>query len=56
MEGCKRGSHTIWDCKYHVVWTTKYRFPVHGGDVGDRCRELIRETELCGNLGDDGVR
>src|SRR6202521_5449255 len=44
MEGCKRGSHTVWDCKYHVVWTTKYRFPVLGGDVGDRCRELIRET------------
>ena len=44
MEGYKRGSHTVWDCKYHVVWTTKYRFPVLGGDVGDRCRELIRET------------
>jgi hypothetical protein len=44
MEGYKRGSHTVWDCKYHVVWTTKYRFPVLGGDVGARCRELIRET------------
>src|SRR5580693_3875916 len=44
MEGYKRGSHTVWDCKYHVVWTTKYRFAVLGGDVGDRCRELIRET------------
>jgi putative transposase len=39
MEGYKRGSHTVWDCKYHVVWTTKYRFAVPGGDVGDRCRE-----------------
>src|ERR1700677_2634640 len=44
MEGYKRGSHTVWDCKDHVVWTTKYRFAVLGGDVGDRCRELIRET------------
>ena len=44
MEGYKRGSHTVWDCKYHVVWTTKYRFAVLGGDVGDRCRELLRET------------
>ena len=36
----KRGSHTVWDCKYHLVWVTKYRYPVLGGDVGERCREL----------------
>src|SRR6185437_3009410 len=44
METYKRGSHTVWDCKYHVVWVTKYRHPVLGGDVGQRCRELLRET------------
>ena len=44
MESYKRGSHTVWDCKYHIVWTTKYRYQVLGGDVGLRCRELIRET------------
>jgi REP element-mobilizing transposase RayT len=44
MEAYKRGSHTVWDCKYHVVWVTKYRHPVLGGDVGQRCRELLRET------------
>jgi putative transposase len=44
MEAYKRGSHTVWDCKYHVVRVTKYRFPVLGGDVGQRCRELLRET------------
>jgi len=27
-----------------VVWVTKYRHPVLGGDVGQRCRELLRET------------
>ncbi len=43
MEDYKRGSHTVWDCKYHVVWTTKYRYEVLGGDVGQRCRELLRE-------------
>jgi putative transposase len=43
MEAYKRGSHTVWDCKYHVVWVTKYRYPVLGGDVGMRCRELLRE-------------
>ena len=43
MEDCKRGSHTVWDCKYHLVWTTKYRYTVLGGDVGYRCRELLGE-------------
>ena len=43
MESYKRGSHTVWDCKYHLVWVTKYatRSLV---DVGQRCRELLRET------------
>ena len=43
MEDYKRGSHTVWDCKYHLVWTTKYRYQVLAGDVGQRCRELLRE-------------
>jgi putative transposase len=43
MEEYKRGSHTVWDCKYHLVWTTKYRYEVLVGDVGQRCRELLRE-------------
>ena len=43
MQDAKRGSHTIWDCKYHLVWITKYRHPVLGGDVGLRARELLRE-------------
>jgi putative transposase len=43
MEAYKSGSHTVWDCKYHLVWTTKYRYQVLGGDVGFRCRKLLRE-------------
>jgi putative transposase len=43
----KRGSHTVWDCKYHLVWITKYRYPVlvgnEPGAVGHRSRELLRE-------------
>jgi putative transposase len=46
MEAYKRGSHTVWDCKYHLVWVTKYRHAVLGGDVGFRCRELLRETAI----------
>ena len=43
-ESYKRGSHTVWDCKGHLVWVTKYRYEVLGGDVGNRCRELLHET------------
>src|SRR5947207_8941174 len=43
METAKSGSHSIWDCKYHIVWVTKYRYPVLVGDVGQRARELLRE-------------
>ena len=43
MQDYRKGSHTVWDCKYHIVWTTKYRYKVLGGDVGDRCRDLIRQ-------------
>ena len=43
MESYKSGSHTVWDCKYDLVWVTKYRYPVLGGDIGQRCRELLRQ-------------
>jgi putative transposase len=46
MQEYKSGSHTVWDCKYHLVWTTKYRHSVLGGDVGERCRELLREIAM----------
>jgi len=39
MEAYKRDSHTVWDCEYHPIWVTKYRYAVLGGDVGTRCRE-----------------
>lgn len=43
MQDYKRGAHSVWDLKYHLVCTTKYRYQVLGGDVGHRCRELLRE-------------
>jgi putative transposase len=46
MQDYRRGSHTVWDCKYHLVWTTKYRYQVLGGDIGHRCRELLREIAM----------
>lgn len=43
MQNYRKTSHTTYDCKYHIVWITKYRKKVLGGEVGKRIRELIRE-------------
>lgn len=43
MAEYRRGSHTIYDIKYHIVWITKYRHKILRGDVALRARELIRE-------------
>jgi putative transposase len=48
MKGYRKGSHCVYDQKYHVVWLTKYRKPVLGGEVGRRVRELIRL--ICASL------
>ena len=36
-------SHTMWDCKYHVVWITRYRYKILRGRVAERARDLIRQ-------------
>jgi len=43
VKNFKKGSHTVWDCKDHVVWITKCRYPILVRDVGQRARELLRE-------------
>lgn len=42
MENYRKTAHTLYDCKYHIVWITKYRKKVLGGVVGERVRELLR--------------
>ena len=44
MADYRRGSHTVHDVKYHLVWVTKYRYPVLQGDVGSSVRNLIRRV------------
>ena len=39
----RKGSHSIYSLKVHIVWITKYRKPVLFGDVAVRLRDLIRE-------------
>ena len=38
------GSHTVFKIEYHFVWVTKYRYKGLVGDVGQRVRELVRQT------------
>ena len=43
MKLYRKGPHTIFDLKYHLVWTTKYKKPILEGRLGRRIRDLIRE-------------
>ena len=33
MDEYNKGSHTIYDIKYHIIWVTKYRYHVLNGNV-----------------------
>ncbi len=39
--GLRSWSHTIWRATVHMVWVTKYRYPVLKWEVQKRVRELI---------------
>lgn len=43
MQNYRKTSHTTYDCKYHIVWITKYRKKVMSGVVSERVRELVRQ-------------
>ena len=43
MRQLRRAAHTVYSLHYHFVFTTKYRKPVLGGEVGHSLRDLIRE-------------
>ena len=45
MSEYRRGSHTITRFTAHLVWVTKYRYPVLRGDIQRRCRKLI--IQIC---------
>ena len=33
----------MYECKYHIVWLPKYRYPILTGTVALRVRELVRQ-------------
>lgn len=39
----RRGSHCVYDTRYHVVWAPKYRKWVLQGAIRERVRELFCE-------------
>jgi putative transposase len=46
MDGFQNLSHTVWDCKYHLVWIPKYRKKVLFGDLRKHLGGIIRELAL----------
>ena len=61
-ERYRRGAHTVTELKYHLVWKTKYSYPVLRGEVGLRLREVLRMvcaeqgmTVVQGNIRPDHV-
>jgi putative transposase len=62
MTDYRKGAHTVYDIKYHLVWVTKYRYKVLRGEIGIRARELIRQICVAkeiviikGHIGPDHV-
>ena len=43
MKEQRRSGHTVSILMVHLVWVTKYRYPVLRGDVQKRCRKLIMQ-------------
>lgn len=39
----RKGSHVIYECRYHICWLSKYRYPILTGQIALRVRELIRQ-------------
>lgn len=54
MTGYRRGTHSVFSLHVHVVWCTKYRKKVLGGDVGARVRDLARQ--VCSEMGVEVLR
>src|SRR5690554_5842885 len=45
MSDFRRNSHSISNLSCHIVWATKYRYPVLKGDLQVRCRDLL--IQIC---------
>lgn len=50
MQNYRKGAHTLYDLKYHIVWVTKYRKPILTTRRAIRTRDLIREIARSKNV------
>ena len=48
------GRHCVYYHRFHIVWSTKYRYKVLQGDVRFRVRDIVRQ--VCHERGVDIVR
>ena len=46
MNDYKKLAHTIWECKYHLVWIPKYRKKVLYGNLRKYLGEVFKELAL----------
>ncbi len=49
MSSYRSSAHVFWRCKYHLVWTPKYRYKILTGAVG---KELYRSIYILCNMKD----
>ena len=40
----RKGGHTVYEVKVHLVWVTKYRYHVLQGEIQKRCRDILRQV------------
>ena len=40
----RKGSHSVYNLKYHIIFCTKYRYRILTGEVSQRLRVLVREV------------
>jgi len=46
MNNTQSLKHTVWDCKYHMVWIPKYRKKVIYGDLRKYLGEVLRDLAI----------
>ncbi len=39
----RSNGHTVSEMTVHIVWSTKYRYPVLQGDIKKRCRSILMQ-------------
>jgi len=42
----RSNNNVVWQCAYHLVWCTKYRRPILGGNNETRLKEIITDRLL----------